>query len=73
MTDIEYKNILTIYKDEYTFEYDRDSEFLYLYWVDEEGEEFSLLLYDTEWHLEECPIKDFDLLSHYLKTFKEYK
>jgi len=73
MINIEYKNTLTIYKDDYMFEYDRDSDFLYLYWVDEEGEEFSLLLYDTEWHLEDCPIKDFDLLSRYLKIFKEYK
>jgi hypothetical protein len=73
MSEIEYKNILTIHKDLLTFEYDRDSKKIELSWFDEEGEEYMILLYDNGWHLEDSPIKDMELLEFFLKTFKEYK
>lgn len=71
--EIEYRNTLVINLNELEVEYDIDTLCMFVNWIDDNCEENSVLVYDTEWHLEESPIKDSKLLDFYLKTFKEFK
>lgn len=74
--EIEYENqnIIQIEHEDFLIDYLIESNVIMLSWYDEENDEdMEVCIYsNNEWHLEESPINDIELLNNYLNMFKEY-